>query len=199
MTERELFMAIVDGDILVPCDAIVLLQGDGLFRVAKAIELFKNKIAPIIVYSGASDSYDNSCASFQLVLQYLEQNGVPTQAVIYEDKSQNTHEQAVEVINLCKTYGWNSISIITSPYHQYRAYLTFLQEVKKQALNLLLFNAPSKNLAWFSKTNWGKRIDIIKIEFEKISEYTQYGHLASYKDAIEYQKIKESQCRSEIK
>ena len=38
-------MALVDNDILRPSDAIILLEGDGLNRFRKAVELYKNNVA----------------------------------------------------------------------------------------------------------------------------------------------------------
>ena len=40
LTTREEFIILVDNDTLKPSDAIVLLEGDGLFRVNKAVELY---------------------------------------------------------------------------------------------------------------------------------------------------------------
>ena len=45
MTECEKFISVVDNDILKPSDAIILLEGDGLNRYQKAVELYKQNIA----------------------------------------------------------------------------------------------------------------------------------------------------------
>ena len=49
MTECEKFISVVDNDILRPSDAIILLEGDGLNRYQKAVELYKQNIAAKIV------------------------------------------------------------------------------------------------------------------------------------------------------
>ena len=49
MTERERFIAVVDNDILRSSDAIILLEGDGLNRYRKAIELYNQNVATKIV------------------------------------------------------------------------------------------------------------------------------------------------------
>lgn len=41
MTEREKAIAFIDNDIIKPSDAIILLEGDGLNRYPKAVELYK--------------------------------------------------------------------------------------------------------------------------------------------------------------
>ena len=52
LTEREMFISLVDNDLICESDAIVLLEGDGLNRFRHAIQLFKNGLAPLIVFSG---------------------------------------------------------------------------------------------------------------------------------------------------
>lgn len=55
--------------------------------------------------------------------------GVPTSAVIHEDRSLNTKEQAVEVVRMAIKNSWKRLVLVASHEHQYRAYLTFLREV----------------------------------------------------------------------
>lgn len=43
ITDREKIIAIIDNDILFPSDAIILLEGDGLNRYQKAVELYNQK------------------------------------------------------------------------------------------------------------------------------------------------------------
>ena len=45
ITDREKIIAIIDNDILFPSDAIILLEGDGLNRYQKAVELYNQNIA----------------------------------------------------------------------------------------------------------------------------------------------------------
>lgn len=51
ITDREKIIAIIDNDILFPSDAIILLEGDGLNRYQKAVELYNQNIATKIVFS----------------------------------------------------------------------------------------------------------------------------------------------------
>ena len=46
-------MAIVDNDCLKPSDAIILLEGDGFYRLKKAVDLYKKGYGKKIVFSGA--------------------------------------------------------------------------------------------------------------------------------------------------
>ena len=68
-------------------------------------------------------------------------SGVPRDAIIHEKKSQNTREQAIEVINMAKANNWKKVILVATHEHQYRAYLTFLKEVLKSDQDILLLIA----------------------------------------------------------
>jgi hypothetical protein len=68
-----------------------------------------------------------------------------------------------------------------------------LREVLSYEKWLILYNAPVRNLGWFSETGWGTRFNRLEKEFERIERYSTMGHLATYEEAIEYQKWKEEQ------
>jgi uncharacterized SAM-binding protein YcdF (DUF218 family) len=193
ITEREIFMTLVDNDILKSSDAIVLLEGDGLNRYQKAVELYTQGIASKIIFSGGITDYEYGSYPFSDVLPHILKAGVPQDAIIHEDKSLNTHEQAVEVVKIAIKNRWKRLALVASHEHQYRAYLTFLREVISTNSGIILYNAPVRNLGWFKPTSWGIRFKCLEQEFERIEKYSQSGHLATYKEVIEYQRWKEQQ------
>lgn len=191
LTLREQFIALVDSDILMPSDAIIFLEGDGYNRIDKVVQLFQQKLAPVIVFTGGIYKPEYGSLNEEYIFPKLKEKGIPDSAIISEQKSQNTREQAEEVMKLAKEYNWKSIILVASNFHQYRAYLTFLKGMQDMNLSLQILNAPAE-LEWFSETGWGKRIDLLKDEFKKIEEYKKNGHIASFEFAIEYQKQKEN-------
>jgi uncharacterized SAM-binding protein YcdF (DUF218 family) len=193
MTEREIFIAIVDNDILKPSDAIVLLEGDGLNRYQKAVDLYNSGVANKIIFSGGITDYEYGSYPFSDVLPHLLNENVPDDAIIHEDKSLNTREQAVEVVKIAMKNNWKRIALVASHEHQYRAYLTFLKEVNDTESGIILYNTPARNLGWFKPNDWGLRFDRLKQEFERIDRYYLSGHLATYREAIDYQRWKEQQ------
>lgn len=193
MTEREQFIAIVDNDILYPSDVIVMLEGDGYYRVGKAAGLYRKGIASKVVFSGGITDYEYGSYPFSDVLPQLIGAGIKKEDLIHENKSLNTREQAVEVVKMAMENGWKRIALVASHEHQYRAYLTFLREVIDTNSNIILYNTPARNLGWFEDSNWGVRFDRLKQEFLRIEKYSTLGHLASFKEAIDYQKWKEEQ------
>ena len=193
MTEREIFISLVDNDIIRISDVIILLEGDGFNRYKKAIDLYNCHIAPKIVFSGGITDRKYGSFPFMDVLPHLLNEGVSADDIIHESKSLNTREQAVEVIKLSMIHQWKRLVLVASQEHQYRAYMTFLREVLNTKSNIIIYNAPVRNLGWFKGSEWGTPFERLEQEFTRIDKYSQLGHLATYKEAIEYQKWKELQ------
>lgn len=186
MTEREKFIVLVDNDKLKASDAIILLEGDGYNRVDTAVDLYKSKCAPKIIFSGEIDNPDYGSFPSRKIIPELIKKGVSESDVIHENKSQNTREQAIEVIKIAVSNEWKRLILVASHYHQYRAFLTFLKVILDQNLNLELINFPARNLSWFEETGWGKRFDLLEGELKKIDTYAGYSHIATFSDAIKY-------------
>jgi uncharacterized SAM-binding protein YcdF (DUF218 family) len=193
LSERELFISIVGNDWIQKSDAIVLLEGDGLNRYREAVRLYKAGWGDKIVFSGGITDYDYGSYPFSDILPLMIKERVPKSAIIHESKSLNTHEQAVEIVKLAITHQWKRIILVASCEHQYRAYLTFLKEVLKNYPELIIYNSAATNFKWFAQTAWGIRFERLNQEFEKIDRYSRSGHIATYKEAIDYQEWKEQQ------
>lgn len=188
-------MSIVDNDILPVSNAIVLLEGDGYNRYRHASWLYHIKKAPIIVFSGDIVDYNYGSIPFNEILPKMLENDIKEDDIVFENKSVNTKEQAEEVVHLALKEKWTKLILVASPEHQYRAYLTFLKAVKRDLLDIEIYNSPAKNLNWFSDDGWGCRFDRLEQEFIRIEKYMQLGHLATFNEAIEYQKWKESRLK----
>lgn len=193
LTEREQYMAIVANERLSPSDAIIMLEGDGYCRVNEVADLYKKGIARTIVFSGGITDYNYGSYPLADVLPKMLEQGIRREDIIHEDKSQNTRDQAVEIVSMAQELGWRKVVLVASPEHQYRAYLTFLREVIDSHSDLIIYNSPAHDLGWFDKSEWGVRLNRLTQEFERIERYSQLGHLASYKEAIDYQHWKEKQ------
>ena len=186
MTDREKFIALLGTDEPTECDAIILLEGDGLARYKKAVSLYKSGIAPVICFSGGFDDEKSGAYTFDRIKPLILSEGVPEAALLLEGKPRNTYEQAVEVIGLAKNKGWKRIALVASHYHSYRAFLTFLCVQKRKLPELVIDMAAVRDLDWYGETDWGRRIDLLENEFDKIKDYQDKNNVASYKDGIEY-------------
>jgi len=194
MTDREKFIALVDNDCLKKSDAIVLLEGDGFNRYQKAVELYKGNWANKIIFSGGITDYEYGSYPLSDILPSIIKEGIPPEDIIHESVSLNTREQALEVVKFATENPWaRRLILVATHEHQYRAYLTFLRAVIDSKLDIILYNSPVRNLTWFSETGWGRRIDRLEQEFDRIDRYSLLGHLATYEEAINYQEWKEKQ------
>lgn len=192
LTNREIFMALVDNDTIQKSDAIILLEGDGLNRYQHAVNLFQEGWAPLIVFSGGIVNYGYGSIPYEEIYPRMLASGISPGTLIHERESLNTKEQADNIMKLCETRGWKSIILVGSPYHQYRAFLTFLKSAINILPELIIFNSPAKNLPWFSNEDWGNRYENLHGEFDRIERYMALGHLASFEEVIDYMKWKES-------
>jgi uncharacterized SAM-binding protein YcdF (DUF218 family) len=192
MTPLEKSIFVVNNDSLKKCDAVVVLEGDGFNRISEGARLFKDGLAPFIIISGGINNPPYSYPAATMLPKLLEL-GIPENSVILEDKSMNTRDQAINIMEMAKVKGWKRIILVASHYHQYRAYATFLRAMQEAAINIEIINAPARQLSWFLEDEQGKRIDLLEGEFERIKIYGEKGHLASPEEILEYQIWKENQ------
>jgi uncharacterized SAM-binding protein YcdF (DUF218 family) len=101
------------------------LQG----RLDKAIELYRAGYFPKILVSGGIDWRGSNEA--QVMADYLVQNGVPREAVLLDEKGQNTYLTAVHTAALMRERGWKSVLVISQFYHVPRSRLA----LKKMGLS----------------------------------------------------------------
>lgn len=191
MNSIDKFIILISNETIKKSNAIILLEGDGINRVNHAIWLYKNNYANKIVFSGNVTNYENGSFPISDIQPLLLKSGVKKEDIFHENISKNTHEQAVEIVNIAKNSKWDKIILVASHYHQYRAYLTFLKVILESYPSLIMFNSPVRNLNWFEDLIWGKRFELLELEFKKIEEYKT--HIASFEKAIKYHKWKEMQ------
>ncbi len=117
---------------LKPVDALVILGGGiseetGVLsfkteeRVRTGAQLFlKDKIAPVVVVTGGKVG-SNPFAEAPAMAKLLQQLGVVENNIIQEDQSQNTLENAANVVAIGRKLGWKSVIVLTSDFHTSRA------------------------------------------------------------------------------
>ena len=136
-------------DPLRKADVIVALSGDTGARTETAVDLWKRKYAPIIIFAGASED-PASVASGELMKREAVARGVPESAILVEPASNTTQENAREVASLMKAKGLVTAILVTSPYHQRRAADLFGREFPPA--NLTFTNYPARDPAWDPNT-----------------------------------------------
>ncbi len=112
-------------------DAIVVMgaaQYDGrpspqlAARLDHVVELWPQGRAPLVVATGGNRPGDRFTEA-QASAAYLEERGVPADAVLLEDQGTNSYESLRGVAALLKARGLDEVLIVTDPYHSLRTKL----------------------------------------------------------------------------
>lgn len=188
MTEKEKFIVLISSQRLKKVDAIILLEGDGFFRCQHAAKIYQAGWAKTVVISGQALNRNYGSFPANELKSKLLELGIKRGDIFVDDKSMNTRDQAINILVMAKIKRWKKIILVASHYHQYRAFLTFLKFFQESKIKIEIINSPVNDLPWFKKNKWGKRIDLLESEFDKIDIYMKKNHLASYKYAINYLK-----------
>ncbi|HNT74569.1 MAG TPA: YdcF family protein [Anaerolineae bacterium] len=110
----------------VSADAIVVLAS-APSRIRHAVSLFKQGYAPVVVFTDAT--YHNTqlaCSSAPLDTEAAQDLGLPSHAMVITQKQvTSTYDEAVAVRDLVQERHWQSLLVVTDPFHTRRANHTF--------------------------------------------------------------------------
>ena len=118
LLERGLYL----GDVPQKADAIIVLSGDAepyYMRTKKAVELYREGYSRYIIFTGYGTAGDSAEFLSRIAAHY----GIPRSAIIIEPYARSTYENFSFSRPMIIRHGFRSILIVTSPYHQLRAYL----------------------------------------------------------------------------
>jgi uncharacterized SAM-binding protein YcdF (DUF218 family) len=137
-------------DSLAKSDAIVAISGgETTSRAEEAVRLYKEGWAPLIIFSGAAlDPTGPSNAQAMKTLAIAQ--GVPADAIIIDEVSTTTTENADAVAKLTSDRQLHQIILVTSPYHQRRASVTFERALGK---GVAILNHSTTDQAW-RRAHW---------------------------------------------
>ncbi len=185
MPPREEFVALLDSQTLRKGDIAFVMQGDGLSRAARAAQLVRDGFAPRAAIVG--NATDRSYGSFPSgeVRDEMLRLGLSAEKILFEETAPHTRAEAARAMELAKSQGWKTVLIVTSPHHQYRAFLTFLKAMRDAGLELSLVDAVAP-LPLDEPLPWGTRRGLLPQEFDRIDAYQKKGDVASYEDGVAY-------------
>lgn len=95
-------------------------------RLVHAVALFKAGKAPWIVVSGGGRQ--NARTEAEIMRDLLEVMGVPRQAILLEDQSRDTYQNAVNTAELLHQLHIRKILLVTSAFHMRRTVGLFLAQ-----------------------------------------------------------------------
>ncbi len=127
-------------------DAVVAVSGgDTAARTREAIALYQNGWAPYLIFSGAAQDVSGP-SNAEAMKRQAVQAGVPESAIITEETSLNTEQNATNTKALLQQYQLKKIILVTSVYHQRRANLEF---TKRAGSSIVVVNHPvARDAQW---------------------------------------------------
>jgi uncharacterized SAM-binding protein YcdF (DUF218 family) len=154
-------------DEMKPADVIVILAGEETERVEYGVKLFREGWArkDRIILAGGPLVWKYTWAS--LMKEQAISLGVPKKAILLEDKSRTTEEDAIFTKEILNKYGYKSCILVTSPYHSRRATKIFRKVMGDE---VTVLSAPSDK-SWFSFDEWWKRRRDRRYVFSEYSKF----------------------------
>jgi len=116
-----------------PCQAsaIIVLGGGSPSRPLRAAELYRARAAPLVIVSGAGESETDA--------RILRENGVPASAIVLEDQSRSTYQNARNSVELLRARHLTNAIVVTHWFHSRRAMNCF----QKIAPDLRFYSRPT--------------------------------------------------------
>jgi uncharacterized SAM-binding protein YcdF (DUF218 family) len=124
----------------------------------------------------AAKSWDVALGACYMCEQAV-QMGVPLEAILVENESLHTKENAEMVLALAKEHHMRRIILVTSPFHQRRTYLTFAKVFQPHNVEILNYYADTGEwhpATWFLSSEHRK---LVQSEEERIEKYRAKGDL----------------------
>ncbi len=148
-----------------PADVLVALGGSGGTREARAVELYHEGYAPLVLVSGTAGHLN-----MERGLAVIEASDIPDEAVIINGRATNTYDEAQQVIEILISLDAESALIITDAHHTRRAMATYLHLLDGRPIELTFVAAIPDILnpdRWWEYEFWQE----IAKEFLKLPYY----------------------------
>lgn len=158
-------------------DAILILGGGDGSRCAKALELYRQGFAPMIITSGEKpDMPDFDTSRAQLSANYMMARGVPQETILLLPNTTSTHDEAVESRRIAEERGYHALLVVTDPFHTRRTYLAFRRTFRDAKIRFLVIASTPD---WWDARSWWTRErsflavleEIIKLAFYLYHDY----------------------------
>ena len=120
-------------------------------RVQRAVELFRAGYADRMIFSSG---YVHLFHEPEVMKALAVSLGVPAQSILLEIQATDTYQNVKYVSHILEQHGWNSVLLVSSPYHMRRASLVF----SKVAPSLLVVKTPVEKSYFYSRRSRGMTV-----------------------------------------
>lgn len=156
-------------DPLEPADAALVMTGDpGFERTVAAARLVREGRARLLVLTGGEPWPGDSAASLR---DRALREGVPSESIRLEDRSTDTRESLVNVAPILRQERVKTLILVTSPYHQRRAFLAARQTFP----GLRIINRPVRTRPWPPIRSWWRDATTRRLVFQEYAKLVYYG------------------------
>ncbi len=169
---RALGRALVVDEAPVAADAIMILGGGDGSRQDRALELYRQGLAPILISSGDPLYLPGLKQTYaELGADYLATQGIPREQVHLLDGMTSTREEAIALRELAQARGWRTLLVVTDDYHTGRARLALHKAFRRSGVQVVVAAA---HPAWLVWDTWWKDERSSLMVFEEYIKLVQY-------------------------
>jgi uncharacterized SAM-binding protein YcdF (DUF218 family) len=159
-------------------DAIFILGGGDGSRQDRAIALYKEGLAPLVISSGEAPKLPDSQRTFAEVgADYMLARGVPAQSILLMGETTSTYDEAQASLELAKARGFSTLLVVSDHYHLGRSRLVFRHVFRGSGIRPIFVAA---NPNWFDANAWWtqeRSLLAVFEEYEKLLFYLLRGYL----------------------
>jgi uncharacterized SAM-binding protein YcdF (DUF218 family) len=161
------FLAVEDP--LDSADAALVMTGDvGFERTKAAARLVRDGEARLLVLTGGEPWPGDSAASLR---EAALREGVPGERIRFEDQSTDTRESLVNVAPILREEGVRTLILVTSPFHQRRAFLA----ARRVLPGIRIVNRPVRTRPWPPVRPWWRDAATRGTVLQEYAKLVYYG------------------------
>lgn len=157
---------LIVSDPIEPVDAVVVLSGGTGDRLALAIEMHADGIAPNLVITDADRT-----ANARLRADAIEGGFAREDVYITDLPVESTEDEAVAVREFAQAQGWTRLMVVTDPYHSFRTRLIFRQVLRDSGIDVFVRPVAGH---WFRSTTWFLQAEGWQFVFLEIAKLVNY-------------------------
>jgi len=163
---------LVANDTPQPSDVIIVIGGDHKpERVKRAVELYQQGYAPIVIISAGTKVWegDEWMHEAEVMRRQALMRGLPEADLWLESESLSTFQNAYYTKAICQSKGFKSVLLVASAYHSRRAKRIF-QDVFGENISVSVQAAPQTlcTLCWWFQPD---QVSVILYEYYNWGRY----------------------------
>jgi uncharacterized SAM-binding protein YcdF (DUF218 family) len=133
-------------------------------RTNRAGELWEAGYAPVIICTGGTPGWATRSEA-DACRELLMERGIPESAIILEDRSRSTEENALYTHEIMDAHGWKTAVLVSDRYHLFRANWLFTQ------LGITVYTSPSSSgYLNVPQYGWVLLREVVALEWQAVKD-----------------------------